>query len=106
MRIKSTSRLPNNTRLKIRKTYTLPKVPATKTPELDNCLKPELPQSTKVADRDMAKVQAFILDALAPLTFMVEADAKGDKVTHKQVVNATKTAIELIGNANAKVSHL
>ena len=55
-------------------------------------------QSTKVADKDMARVQTFILDALVPLTSIVEADAKGDKVTNKQAVNVTKTAIELIGN--------
>ena len=55
-------------------------------------------QSTKVADKDMARVQTFTLDALAPLTSIVEADAKGDKVTNKQAVNVTKTAIELIGN--------
>ena len=43
---------------------------------------------------------------MAPLTAIIEADAKGDNVTHKQAVNAAKAAIELVGNANARINHL
>jgi len=43
---------------------------------------------------------------MAPLTSIVEADAKGDNVTHKQAVNAAKAAIKLVGNANARINHL
>ena len=35
---------------------------------------------------------------------IVETDAKGDNVTHKQAVNAVKAAIELVGNANARMN--
>ena len=30
---------------------------------------------------------------------------KGDKITHKQAVNAAKAAIELVGNASARIIH-
>jgi len=43
---------------------------------------------------------------MAPLTSIVEADTKGDDVTHEQAVNAAKAAIELVGNANASINHL
>ena len=50
--------------------------------------------------------QSAVLDAMVPLTSIVEADAKGDNVTHKQAVNAARTAIELVGNSNARINHL
>ena len=43
---------------------------------------------------------------MASLTSIVETDAKGDNVTHKQAVNAAKAAIELIGNANARINYV
>ena len=43
---------------------------------------------------------------MAPLTSIVEADAKGDNVIHKQAVNAAKVATELVGNANARINYL
>ena len=79
---------------------------ATRTPQLDSYLKSEIPQQVKTADRDLAKIQTFVLDSLAPLTHLIELDAQGHEVSHSQTINAVKAAIELIGNANAKISHL
>lgn len=36
----------------------------------------------------------------------VEADTKGDNISHKQAVSAVKTALELIGNTNTRINHL
>ena len=47
-----------------------------------------------------------MLDALSPLTAIVEADARGENISNTQGINAVKAAIELIGNANARISHL
>ena len=82
------------------------KVPATKTPSLDGYLKSELSRATKAADKELATTQTYVLDALSPLTAIVEADTKGENITNTQGVNAAKAAIELIGNANARISHL
>ena len=84
----------------------MPKVPATKTPSLDGYLKSELSRATKAADKELATVQTCVLDALSPLPAIVEADTKGENITNTQGVNAVKAAIELIGNANARISHL
>ena len=101
-----TKRLANNTRLKIRDCYSLPQVAATRTPQLDNYLKPEVSQQTKTADKELAKVQTFVLDSLAPLSHLMELDAQGHEITHTEAIDTVKAAIELIGNANAKISHL
>ena len=103
---KCTSQLPNSERLKSRNNCALPKVPATKTPSLDGYLKSELSRATKAADKELATIQTYVLDALSPLIAIVEADTKGENITNTQGVNAVKAAIELIGNANARISHL
>ena len=99
-------RLDSADRLSTRNAYSLPKVPAIKSSVFDAYLKPEVSQNVKVADKELGPIQSAVLDAMAPLTSIVEADAKGDNVTHKQAVNAAKAAIELVGNANARINHL
>lgn len=77
--------MPNDTRKKVRKSYPLPKVAATRPPQLDAFLKQEVSTSTKAADKELAKVQALVLDVVAPLTYLLEADAKGDSLILEQV---------------------
>ena len=99
------SRAKNNDRLKVRNSYTLPKVEATKTPKLDGFMRSEISTQAKAFDSQLARIQSFVLDAIAPLTSIVEANAKGEKVDHKQAVNAATAALELVGNASAQISH-
>jgi len=86
----------------------LPKVPATKSAGLDAYMymKPEVSANVKASDTELKTIQTAVLDCMAPLSTLVEADAKGDDITHKEVVDAAKAAIELMGNANAKINHL
>ena len=62
--------------------------------------------NTKNADKELAKVQALMLDSMAPLTNLLEADARGDSLTLEQVRDAAKTAVELSSNANPRISRL
>ena len=82
---KCTSRLPNSERLKSRNNYALPKVPVTKTPSLDGYLKSELSRATKAADKELATIQTYVLDALSPLTAIVKADTKSENITNTQL---------------------
>ena len=100
MRLDSADRLSN------RNAYPLPKAPATKSSVLDTYLKLGVSQNVKAADKELGSIQSAVLDAMARLTSIVEADAKGDNVTHKQAVNAAKAAIELVGNANSRINYL
>ena len=59
-----TRRVKNAERLQTRSHYPLPKVPATRTPQLDSYLKSEISQGTKAGDKDLARIQTFVLDAL------------------------------------------
>ena len=106
LHLKCTRSVTNETRKRVRTRYPLPKVPATRPPQLDTFLKQEVSMNTKNADKELAKVQALMLDSMAPLTYLLEADARGDSLTLEQVRDAAKTAVELSGNANARISRL
>ena len=59
---KCTQRVLNRDRMQIRGHYPLPKVPATRTPQLDSIMKPEASSTTKATDKQLAKVQTLLLD--------------------------------------------
>ncbi len=99
-----TRSVPNESRRKIRSGFHLPKVPATRTPRLDQFLRTEIPQATRSLDKDLSKLQTFVLDALAPLTALLETDV--DSLTHQHLNKATTAAVQLLGNANAHISRL
>ena len=103
---KCSKRLDSTDRLTVRNAYALPKVPATKSAGLDAYMKPEVSANVKASDTELKTIQTAVLDCMAPLSTLVEADAKGDDITHKEAVDAAKAAIELVGNANAKINHL
>ena len=73
-----TKRLINSAHLQTRNVFPLPQVAATRIPQLDSFIKPEVPQLVKMSDKEWARLQTFALDALAPLTSLLEADAKGE----------------------------
>ena len=60
-------------------------------PHLDSYLKTELSSATKSDDKELAKIQTFMLDALAPLTLILEADS--EKVSYDKVIDATNAAV-------------
>ena len=92
--------LSNTNCIKMRSCFPLPKVLTTKTPHLDSFMKTEISSTTKATDRDLAKIQMFILDTLAPLTSVIEHDNQGDSLLHQEVLTAIRTAVQLIGNTN------
>ena len=103
---KCTRRVPNGERMHIRNRYPLPKVPATRTPQLDSVMKQEASSVIKSSDKQLAKVQTLLLDSLAPLTALVEAHHKGEQLDSVETLRAVKASVQLIGNANAHMSHL
>ena len=98
-----TRSMTNESRKRTRNNFKLPKVSATRTPRLDDFIKAETHQSAKSLDKDLARIQSFVLDALAPLTALVES---GDSVTPENLQLASTSAIRLLGNANARISRL
>lgn len=47
-----TKTFPNSTRLQTRNLFPLPQEAATRTPQLDSFIKPEIPQAVKTADKE------------------------------------------------------
>ena len=83
--------------------YKLPKVTATRTPCLDQFMRSETHQTVRSLDNDLSGIQAFILDAMAPLTSLLD---NADYLDPEDIRKASITAVSLIGNASSHLSHL
>ena len=95
--------LTNESRKHTRNRYNLPKVDATRTPKLDPVIKTLAPQQAQSADKELASIKTFLLDAMALISAILESV---DEMAVEDVREASITASALIGNANAKHSHL
>ena len=75
--------------------YSLLKVLATKSSVLDTYLKPKVSQNVKAADKELhvGSIQSAVLDAMAPLTSIVEADAKDAMAPHILMPKVTMSPI-------------
>ena len=63
-----TRSVSNEVRRRTQSRYKLPKVEAMRTPCLDHFMHTLAPQTAKVADRELFRIQTFVLDPLSPLT--------------------------------------
>ena len=93
----------SETRKRTRSRFKFPKVDATRSLKLDAVLKSVTSQSAQSADNELARLQTFILDALAPLTAILEG---ANEMAVQDIREALITASMLIGNANAKLTRL
>ena len=74
---------------------------------MDEVIKSLVPQSIKTADKELARLQTFVQDSMAPWAALMEQISHyGDEVSITHVKAATLTATELIGNASAHISRL
>ena len=96
-----TQPLKNRERLQIRNHYRLPKVPSTKTPQMEAFLKTP---ATKRADNELAKIHSYVLDAVAPLAAII--DKQVTEYVHPDVLTAVLSACLLLGNAGSKLAGL
>lgn len=89
--------LNNQAQLQARKLYMFPDVDTTKCLKLDLVPQQLLQKEQKQAVASLAKLQTFILDAVAPLVHIVEETQKG-VTTSDQAADAAKTTLSLLGN--------
>uniref|UniRef100_A0A1X7UCP5 Uncharacterized protein n=1 Tax=Amphimedon queenslandica TaxID=400682 RepID=A0A1X7UCP5_AMPQE len=106
-----TSSMSNDQRWETRRRYKLPRVPATKTPQLDAFMKAEAPQNAKSLDGELARIQTLVMDAAAPLTSLIEekiqeTENKGNMPEAQQLADAITASLALIGNAHSHISQL
>ena len=89
--------LVNATRRQLRDKFGAPNQAFTTSPHLDKVLKARVSPATKAKDKDLAKLQALALDAVGPLTRIVE-DACDGTLTAKDNLDAVQTALKFLGN--------
>ena len=90
--------LNNQICLQARRPYAFPDVETTKCPKLN-----PIANEQKQADAMLAKLQSYILDAVAPLVHIVE-EARNGAQMGEQATEAAKAAIALLSNASSHVS--
>ena len=95
--------MSNVTWKRMRSSYLFPRVTATKSPNLDAFMRTEVPSSSKASDKELAKIQTFVLDSLALLTTLLE---RAESMTPAEVQEAATTAAQLVGNTSARLSWL
>jgi hypothetical protein len=93
----------NESRKRVREPYQLPKAASTRTPRQDSYMRSETPQGIRTMDRELSRVQTFMLDTLAPLVAIYEYT---HDLSPDDIKEATTAAIKLLGNASAQVSQL
>jgi len=99
--------LTNDDRVDKRNVYALPKVAVTKVPSLDKVMAAQCSKSTKSNDWTLSRIQALTLDALAPLTSILELfHSETEEISSEQVANAVESAVTLLGNASCHISEL
>ena len=99
--------IKNEKRLQVRNVYTLLKVAVTKAPTLDQVMGSQCSKSTKSNDWSLSRIQALMLDTLAPLTEVMEQfNSEAEEVSSKVIAKAVEDAIKLLGNASSQMSLL
>ena len=90
--------------LRTRSVYKFPRVEALK---VDQVMKSLASQSAKMADRELLRIQTYVLDSIAPVSSLLEQISHdSDRLSIDDFKLAVSTAAELIGNASAQISKL
>ena len=98
------SALPNTERRRVRNAYATTALPDTRCPRLDPVFKASLNKSgAKAVDAELARVQAFVLDPVAPLVHLLHK-LDDEEFTVEEARMATQDALRLLGNASAQIS--
>ena len=92
----------NAMRRRWRLTYEMPALYATKSPKLD-MLWPQISKEAKEADRSLGQLQGLLLDAVGPLTNVLELQQAGH-LTTDTATEAVTQALHFLGNAHANIS--
>jgi len=92
-----TSAIPNTTRRQLKDKFGAPNTAFTATPSLDKVLKSRVSANVKGRDKDLARLQSLALDAVGPITAIIEGACDGS-LTPANNLEAAKTALRFLGN--------
>lgn len=91
----------NSVRRQVKDRFGAPNLQFTASPHLDKVLRSRVPAAVKARDKELARLQALGLDAVGPLTRIVE-DACEGRLTASDNMDAVQTALRLLGNFAAQ----
>ena len=100
------STMENEDRKDLRRQFIVPDTPFTMAPYLDKVMAAECSKGTKATDQAHSKIQALFLDAVGPLTQLLDGINKGQKLVIEDVEAAVKAALSLMGNASSHCTAL
>lgn len=95
--------LPNSARRQQKEKHGVPSIAATRTMQLDRVIKDRLSNRAVRRDKDLARLQNYVLDAVGPLTAVVDKLQAGE-ASSEDVLAANQMALRLLGNASVKIS--
>ena len=90
-----TAGVSNQIRRQWRDKYGAPNASTTACPCMDKVIKGRLSVVAKSRDRQLAKQQVLMLDAVGPITYILDEAAKG-KLSQKTVMEAAQTGLKLL----------
>ena len=91
----------------LRSQYTLPQNELTKNPILDTMLASQCSSATKSMDRTLSSLQGRVLEAIGPLSQLLEAINDEDpQISMDQIGEAVETALALLANASLHISEV
>ena len=96
----------NAERRQLRQQFIIPDAMFTASPRLDKVMATECSKSTKSADQQLSRIQALFLDAVGPLSGLLDDINKGTEVTLDDMEGAVKAALTFMGNASSQCTSL
>lgn len=99
------STLNNSERRRIRKGFPTPETPETRCPKLDSIYK-SVKADFKSQDSEPSRLQAFMLDPVAPLLHLLHNIDENPDYTVDEIRRDTTEAIQLLGKASSQVSKI
>ena len=101
--------LKNADRLMLRRQFLVPDLPITMAPKLDKVMGAECQSGVKSTDTALARLQVLALDAVGPLTSLLEkmassGESSDDAMDLQIVEDAVQSALVLLGNATTQFS--
>ena len=94
--------MENGPRRQLRHQFIVPGTPFTTPPHLDKFIVGECSKSTKSNDNLFSDIQAHFLDAVGPLTGILESINSGTELAIEEVESAVKATLTFLGNASSR----
>ena len=95
--------MPNKQRRLWKEKFRTPNTPFTVWPSVDKLIKSRLTAHAKAKDKSLAKHQALMLNAVVPISIILEEAAKG-MLSVKTATEAAQTALKFLGNASMQMN--